>query len=131
LLLYNYYITYEVQNMFANNLAKLRKEENVSQEELAQKLFVSKQTIYKWENNRSSPDIDNVLVLSEYFNVSVEDLLKKDCSDVFVGDKGKFKSHRDNIFCKLGKYKYLRELVVCFLAITFFVESLVFLLEKE
>ena len=46
--------------MFANNLAKLRKEENVSQEELAQKLFVSKQTIYKWENNRSSPDIDNV-----------------------------------------------------------------------
>ncbi|MEC5302642.1 MULTISPECIES: helix-turn-helix transcriptional regulator [Bacillota] len=117
--------------MFANNLAKLRKEENVSQEELAQKLFVSKQTIYKWENNRSSPDIDNVLVLSEYFNVSVEDLLKKDCSDVFVGDKGKFKSHRDNIFCKLGKYKYLRELVVCFLAITFFVESLVFLLEKE
>ncbi|MEB7754974.1 helix-turn-helix transcriptional regulator [Staphylococcus pseudoxylosus] len=117
--------------MFANNLAKLRKEENVSQEELAQKLFVSKQTIYKWENNRSSPDIDNVLVLSEYFNVSVEDLLKKDCSGVFVGDEGKFKSHRDNIFCKLGKYKYLRELVVCFLAITFFVESLVFLLEKE
>ena len=48
-----------------------------------------------------------------------------------LGDKGKFKSHRDNIFCKLGKYKYLRELVVCFLAITFLLSLLVFLLEKR
>ncbi|MCR4782558.1 MAG: helix-turn-helix domain-containing protein, partial [Lachnospiraceae bacterium] len=61
-----------------NRIKELRKVQNINQDELAEKLFVSRQTISNWENDKSYPDIQSVLLLSETFGVSVDQLLKGD-----------------------------------------------------
>ena len=61
-----------------NRLKELRKQHNINQDELAEKLFVSRQTISNWENDKSYPDIQSILLISEIFNVSVDQLLKGD-----------------------------------------------------
>lgn len=64
------------------NLSKqikyFRKRDNLSQEELAEKIYVSRQTISNWENERSYPDIHNLLMLSVLFDTSLDDLVKGD-----------------------------------------------------
>lgn len=60
----------------------LRKENNLSQEELANKLNVSRQTISKWEVGESKPDFDKIVPLCELFGISTEELLR----DNFVID---------------------------------------------
>ena len=57
------------------NLKQLRKERNLTQEELAECLEVSPQTVSKWENNLSMPDISLLPVLADYFGVTVDALL--------------------------------------------------------
>ncbi|WP_445610457.1 helix-turn-helix transcriptional regulator [Enterococcus mundtii] len=54
----------------SHQIKKYRKQLALSQEELAEKLFVSRQTISNWENERSYPDIHNLLLLSVLFDVS-------------------------------------------------------------
>lgn len=54
----------------------LRKEHNLSQEELADKLNVSRQTISKWELGESCPDFDKIVPLCEVFNITTEELLR-------------------------------------------------------
>ena len=50
----------------------------MSQEELAERVYVSRQTISSWENDKSYPDIHSLIMLSEIFNVSLDDLVKGD-----------------------------------------------------
>jgi len=57
---------------------KLRKDAGLSQEELAQRLFVSRQVISKWERDRGTPDIQNLQIIANLFNVSVDSLLGDD-----------------------------------------------------
>lgn len=54
----------------------LRKKNNLSQEDLADVLNVSRQTISKWETGESNPDFDKIVPLCDYFNISTDDLLK-------------------------------------------------------
>ena len=56
-------------------LFELRKEKNLSQEEVADKLNVTRQTVSKWETNQSTPDFDKILPLCELFEISTEELL--------------------------------------------------------
>lgn len=64
------------------NLSKqikyFRKRDNLSQENLAEKIYVSRQSISNWENERSYPDIHNLLMMSVLFNVSLDELVKGD-----------------------------------------------------
>ncbi len=62
----------------ASRLQKLRKEKGFSQEELADKLGISRQAISKWERAEASPDTDNLIMLAKLYNVSLDDLLKSD-----------------------------------------------------
>ena len=61
--------------MFSENLKALRKQKAVSQEELATRLHVARQTISKWEKNLSVPDADTLIRLAEILEVSVSELL--------------------------------------------------------
>ena len=61
--------------MFKENFTSLRKMLNISQETLAEKISVSRQTISKWETGESVPDIDKAMKLAEIFNVSLDDLI--------------------------------------------------------
>ena len=55
---------------------ELRKQKNLSQEEVADRLNVSRQTISKWETNQSTPDFDKIVPLCELFEISTDELLK-------------------------------------------------------
>lgn len=57
-------------------ITQLRIKENISQEQLAEKISVSRQSVSKWEMNQALPQIDKVLMLCEIFNVSTDELLR-------------------------------------------------------
>lgn len=59
----------------ANRLAELRRTHGLSQEELAERLGVSRQAISKWERAESSPDTDNLIALAQLYGVSLDTLL--------------------------------------------------------
>ena len=59
-------------------IKKYRTDMNLSQEELAEKIYVTRQTISNWENDKSYPDIHSLLLLSSLFHVSLDQLIKGD-----------------------------------------------------
>lgn len=61
-----------------SQIKKHRNELSLSQEELAEKVYVSRQTISNWENDKSYPDVNSLVLLSEVFNVSIDNLIKGD-----------------------------------------------------
>ena len=61
--------------MFADNLMELRKYHAMSQEELAEKIGVSRQTLSKYETGESLPDIEKCKVLADVFGITVDDLI--------------------------------------------------------
>ncbi|WP_414052025.1 helix-turn-helix domain-containing protein [Macrococcus animalis] len=61
-----------------NQIRKYRKGMDFSQADLAEKIYVSSQTISNWENERSYPDLHNLIALSVLFNVSLDELVKGD-----------------------------------------------------
>ena len=62
--------------ILADKIIKLRKEKGMSQEELAERLNVSRQAVSKWECNETVPDIQNIIQLSNLFEVTTDYLLK-------------------------------------------------------
>lgn len=61
-----------------NNLKILRKERNITQEELAEYLLISPKTVSKWENNISAPDITTLPILADFYNTTIDGLLQYD-----------------------------------------------------
>lgn len=59
-------------------IKKYRTDLNLSQEELAEKVYVTRQTISNWENHKSYPDIHSLLLLSSTFNITLDQLIKGD-----------------------------------------------------
>ena len=59
----------------ANNISKLRMKYNISQEQFAEKISVSRQAVQKWENGTSTPDLSNIITIAKKFGVSVDALL--------------------------------------------------------
>ena len=78
--------------MFHSNLVQLRKLHHLSQEDLAEKVGVSRQTLSKWETGESIPDIVRCKQLAEVFSVTLDDLVKYESTKFFglaVPPKGK------------------------------------------
>lgn len=59
-------------------IKKYRQENELSQEELADRIYVSRQTISNWENDKNYPDVNSLLLLSEVFQISLDELIKGD-----------------------------------------------------
>lgn len=81
---------------FDEKLIKLRKKSLLSQEELAEKLNVTRQTISKWELGQSKPDMDKLIEMSKLFNVSVDTLVNDDLSIEEVKEKKVNKKEHNN-----------------------------------
>ena len=60
----------------ADRIQQLRKQKGISQEELADRVGVSRQAVSKWESEQSVPDMDKIILLSDYFEVTTDYLLK-------------------------------------------------------
>lgn len=67
---------------FGEKLQKLRKENGMSQEELANQLHVSRQAVSKWENDQGYPEMEKMLLSGNLFQVSMDYLLKDDPQEV-------------------------------------------------
>ena len=59
-------------------LRKKRNENNITQEQLAEMIFVSRQTISNWENGKSYPDIKSLILLCDIYNISLDELVRGD-----------------------------------------------------
>lgn len=79
-------------------LFELRKNKNLSQEEVAEKLNVTRQTVSKWETNQSTPDFDKIVPLCELFEISTDELLrgKKSESQAEENDTNILEKQEDN-----------------------------------
>lgn len=64
------------------NLKKIRKENNLSQEQLAEKLGVSRQAVSKWESEQSYPEMDKVLLICKLFNYNMDELMNENVKEV-------------------------------------------------
>ena len=80
-----------MKNQFSENLKKVRKEHNLSQEQLADELGVSRQAISKWESAIAYPEMDKIVALCDKFNLNIDDLLYKDIKEVKGEEESKKK----------------------------------------
>ncbi len=103
---------------FYEKLIILRKKALLSQEELAEKLDVTRQTISKWELGQSKPDIDKLQMMSKLFEVDVNTLTNEDIS---LGDKGETKEDKNN------KKEYGDRKFILYILIIIFIASLALL----
>lgn len=69
------------KNIFSRKLIDLRRKNQLSQAGLANKLFVTRQSISKWENGESEPSIDKLISIAEIFNTSLDNLIMGNMSD--------------------------------------------------
>ena len=67
---------------FGDNLKSIRKSKKMSQEDLAEKVNVSRQSVSKWETGEAYPEMNNILELCKIFNCKINDLVHKDMSDI-------------------------------------------------
>lgn len=71
-----------VKERFSKNLVILRRKHKLTQGDLADKLSYSDKTISKWENGDALPDAETLCLISEFFDVSVDELLKSDIAEI-------------------------------------------------
>jgi len=67
---------------FGDNLKLIRKNKNMSQEQLAEKVNVSRQSVSKWETGEAYPEMNNILELCKIFNCKINDIVHTDMSDI-------------------------------------------------
>ena len=82
---------------FHEKLQELRKHRGLTQEELAEALFVSRTAISKWESGRGYPSIDSLKEISGYFDVSIDDLLSGDQLILIAEKENESNLHHNHI----------------------------------
>ena len=85
------------RKMFSQNLQKLRSEKNLSQEQLADKIGVSRQTISAWESGKASPELDKITAISKLFSVSIDELVGEIKTEASNFDKKEYEKNYSKI----------------------------------
>lgn len=80
-------------NMLAENLQYYRKRENMTQEQLAEHMEVSRQTVSKWESGASYPEMEKILLLCDLFVCDMDTLMRKQVSAVSMEDGERHRAH--------------------------------------
>ena len=78
---------------FGENLQYYRKREEITQEQLAERIEVSRQTISKWEAGTSYPEMEKIMQLCDMFSCSMDTLLRKDAQAEVVEDSAQYEEH--------------------------------------
>ena len=99
----------------ANKLVGLRKKHGLSQEELAEKIGVSRQAVSKWERAEASPDTENLIALAKIYNISLDEMLdlEKNVGVSYApNEKQQNEEHADK-----SKYKLLKRIPIPIVAV--------------
>ena len=94
----------------SEKLYELRKKGGLSQEQLAERLGVSRQAVSKWESGKAVPESDTLISISEYFNVSLDYLMKEDDSAVSEPIVDTANNQQSN---NIGREKRILGLIAC------------------
>lgn len=86
------------------NLQYLRKRDNITQEQLAERLEVSRQSVSKWESDTTYPEMEKLIQLCQMFHCSMDDLVQGTIKDIHAEDKTEYDTHMNqfSIFISLG-----------------------------
>lgn len=88
--------------MFGNNIRVIREENGLSQTELGKILHVTKQTVSNWENEKSYPDLQTLVSISDQYGISLDDMLKEDLDLIRkIDQEGKVARRRFWILCAI------------------------------
>lgn len=90
---------------FGNRLYELRKKSGLSQENLAEKLNISRQTLSKWELGESTPDMEKLIAISDLFEISLDELMLGKKPPTGVSDKNVASVLEEKVFTDNNKHK--------------------------
>ena len=107
-------------------ICELRKERNLSQEQLSQELNVTRQTISNWELGQTSPDIYQAIEISKIFNITLDEFVDNNVKDILVEKVNKTEKIASET---MKNIKILFIIIICFL-VTFLIINLSILLKK-
>ena len=79
---------------FNEKLVMLRKQHNLSQEQVAEKLKVARQTISKWELGETTPEMDKLIMISEIYNITLDELMKEENEEKVVNNPNNTNSQK-------------------------------------
>ena len=109
-------------------IKSMRQQASLSQEQLAEKLNVSRQAITKWETGKGIPDIANLIAISDEFNISLDELIKDDITvkKKIISDSSSKKWHILVIVYLMAIVAYIAYFAIChrILMIGFFIATL-------
>lgn len=113
--------------MLGNKLVKLRKENKLSQDSLADKLGITRQTISNWELNITNPDIVQIKNISEIFNISIDELLDNNTKDIIE----KKISNTEKLTNKTNKYIKITLITLYFIILIFLIIITIYFFNKK
>ena len=113
--------------MLGNKLVKLRKENKLSQDSLADKLGITRQTISNWELNITKPDIVQIKNISEIFNISIDELLDNNTKDIIE----KKISNTEKLTNKTNKYIKITLITLYFIILIFLIIITIYIFNKK
>ena len=79
---------------FNEKLVILRKQHNLSQEQVAEKLKVARQTVSKWELGETTPEMDKLIMMSEIYNITLDELMKDENEGNVINDPNNTNSQK-------------------------------------
>jgi bacteriophage CI repressor helix-turn-helix domain len=79
---------------FNEKLVMLRKQQNLSQEQVSEKLGVARQTISKWELGETTPEMDKLIIISKLYDITLDELMKEDNEGKNVNDPNNMNSQK-------------------------------------
>lgn len=82
---------------FSNKIKEIREKNNLTQEEMAEKLHVSRQAVSNWENNKNYPDIGIIMDISKTFSISLDELIMNNVSKKLIKDGSETRKAKMNM----------------------------------
>ena len=83
------------------NIQFYRKQKNMTQEDLAEFMNVSRQTVSKWESDTAFPETDKLITLSDYFGCTLDELIKGSAEENFTEDAAGYDKEMNSFTCLL------------------------------
>ena len=115
---------------FSEKLLTMRKSRNLTQEQLAEQLDVSRQTISKWESGQAMPELDKIVALSNLFDVTVDYLLKPSEIDELSAKTQMLEQHQKKLESEIQKRKTRKSIVLICIAIYFIAFAIIMLIDQ-